>query len=77
MGSRLGTALILLGLICLVIFLVTFSIQQSDVMILLLGASLSTLGLLVRRRSPKVRSTRFQTLRKLMGEEEEDPDPFS
>ena len=73
MGARLGTALVLLGLICLVVFLVTFSIQQADVSTLLLGAGLSALGLLLRRRSPKVRSSRFHTLRKLMGEEEEDP----
>lgn len=73
MLSRLGSALVLIGLILMVVFLVTFSAGRGDFVVLLAGAGVSALGLLLRRRQPEaVESGRFRTLRRLMGEEAED-----
>ena len=73
MLSRLGSALILIGLVPMVIFLVTYSSGQGQQEWLLLGAGLSALGLLFRRRQPPAAdSGRFRTLRRLMGESFEE-----
>lgn len=75
MGYRLGSALVLMGLLALVVFLVTFTNQQGDVMTLVLGAALSALGLILRRRNaPPTRreAKRFRTLRRLLGAGDDD-----
>ena len=67
---RLGSALVLMGLIALVIFAVTSANDQADPRTLLLGAGLSALGLLLRRRPAEPEEEdggRFETLRKLIG----------
>jgi len=77
MASRFGAALILIGLISLVVFILTFQINQPEVMALLLGASLTALGLIIRRRAArnaKHRSARFQTLQRLRRGSEEFED---
>lgn len=68
MASRAGSALILLGLIALTVFLVTFSANQADVRVLLLGAGLAALGLLLRRRAARLQqkeSGRFRAWRRI------------
>jgi len=73
MASRLGSALILIAVIALVIFLLTLQVGQADLRALLLGASLAALGLLLRRSGRRrVRSGRFETLRRLSGRSGED-----
>ena len=71
MASRLGAAFILIGLIALTVFLLTLQIGQADLRLFLLGASVSVLGLLLRRRTrrrqPRTRG-RFRTLRRLSGQ---------
>jgi hypothetical protein len=68
MASRVGSALILIALFALVIFLLTLQIGQADLRALLLGAALAALGLLLRRRGRRPpRSTRFESLRRLRG----------
>jgi hypothetical protein len=75
MASRFAAALILVGLILLTVFALTLQVQQGDPLILLLGASLSGLGLLIRRRIARRRkrtSGRFSTLRRLRGIQDEE-----
>jgi len=73
MASRFGSALILIAVIALVIFLLTLQVGQADLRALLLGAALAALGLVLRRRGRhRVRSGRFQTLRRLSGRPGED-----
>jgi Flp pilus assembly protein TadB len=68
MASRVGSALILIALFALAIFLLTLQIGQADLRALLLGAALAALGLLLRRRGRRPRrSTRFESLRRLRG----------
>lgn len=70
MGYRLGSALALLGVLLLIVFLVTMTIQQEDVRTLLAGAGLAALGLALRRRNRPPRSPeslRFRALRDLFG----------
>ncbi len=67
---RLGSALILIGLILLVVFLVTY--QDGSVLssTLLAGSGLCIVGLLFRRRGrPRydMPPTRFRAVRKLLG----------
>jgi hypothetical protein len=71
MIARLGSALILIGIVIMSVFLVTSSGGQGDLQVLLLGAGVSALGLLLRRRPRQERSGRFRTLRRLMGEPED------
>lgn len=60
----------------MVIFLVTSSAGQGNFLHLLAGAAVSALGLLLRRRDrpEPSQSGRFQTLRRMMGEDLEDDD---
>jgi len=77
MASRFGSALILIGLISLVVFILTLQIQQPNTLALLLGASLTALGLVIRRsaaRNAQRRATRFHTLRRLRGDTYETKD---
>jgi hypothetical protein len=67
MISRLGTALILVGIISLVVFLLTYQVQEADLNVLLFGVGASLFGLLFRRRGARQsarQSTRFQMLRR-------------
>ncbi|MCK5635659.1 MAG: hypothetical protein KAI06_11245 [Anaerolineales bacterium] len=71
MASRFGSALILIGLISIVVFILTLQIHQPNTLALLLGASLTALGLVIRRsaaRNAQRRTARFQTLRRLRGD---------
>jgi hypothetical protein len=75
MGYRIGSAFILLGMILLTIFLLSFSIGQEDMALLLAGAWLSLLGLYLRRRNARLAekgAARFRTLRYLLGRREEE-----
>lgn len=75
MASRFGTALILIGLITLTVFIITFQAGQGDINVLLVGCSLCALGLLFRRISARNRvrrSERFQLIHRLRGDREED-----
>lgn len=75
MTTRIAAALILIGIILLTVFALTTQVQQGDLRVLLLGAALSGIGLLMRRRAARRRkrsSGRFSTLRRLRGIEEEE-----
>jgi len=73
MTSRVGSALILIGLIALMVFLVTLTIGLADWRLLLAGAALAALGLLLRRRAARTEpSARFRTLRRMLGHRAED-----
>ena len=76
MTYRLGSALILIGLIVLIVFLLGWSIQQVDVRALLGGAALCALGLLLRRRAARSAASpaRFRLLRRALGRGEPPPD---
>lgn len=52
-GFRLGSAFILLGIIVLTVFLLSLSVGQGDAWTLVAGASLSALGLILRRRNAR------------------------
>lgn len=74
MASRFGSALIIIGLISLVVFILTLQIHQPNTLALLLGASLAALGLVIRRssaRNAQRRTARFQTIRRLRGDARE------
>jgi hypothetical protein len=67
MISRLGTALILVGIIAVVVFILTYQVQEADLNVLLFGVGASLFGLLFRRRGARQsarQSTRFQMLRR-------------
>jgi hypothetical protein len=75
MASRFGLALILIGLIILTVFIITFQAGEGDVNTLLIGASLCASGLLLRRISARNRvrrSERFQFIRRMRGDTDED-----
>jgi hypothetical protein len=75
MTSRFGLALILIGTITLVVFLITYSNQQADLATLLIGACLCILGLLLRRRAARQAETdmrRFRMLRRWTKNDDEN-----
>ena len=75
MTARFALALILIGLIALTVFVTTYMNQDGDVRSLLLGASLCTLGLIIRRRVARRERTepgRFRMLRRLSERREKD-----
>jgi cytochrome c biogenesis protein CcdA len=72
MLHRLGSAFVLIGLIILIVFLVTFNTEQMDPRILLVGSILCIMGLIFRRRAAakeRLPSGRFHTVRKLIQKE--------
>lgn len=76
MGTRFGLALILIGVIILTVFLVSYSAGEGGFVTLLAGSTFCLLGLWIRRiadRRTQKQSGRFQTLRQVMGRGE-DPD---
>jgi hypothetical protein len=75
MTSRFGLALILIGTISLVVFLITYSNRQADLSTLLIGACLCILGLLLRRRAArraKRDMRRFRMLRRWTNNDDEN-----
>jgi hypothetical protein len=76
MTFRLGSALILIGLLMLVVFLLGLSAQQADVRLLVGGAALCALGLLLHRRVARDAgsSARFRMLRRALGRGDPPPD---
>ena len=76
MVLRLGAAFVLIGLIALVVFLLGTTVQQGDPRLLVGGAAACALGLILRRRAGRMarRSTRFQTLRRVLGQEDDEDD---
>ena len=66
---RLGNALVLIGLIVLVVFLITFSSGIADLRTLLAGVGLAIAGLVLRRRGRPAYegSSRFVTVRRVLG----------
>lgn len=75
LGNRVGSALILLGIIVLSVFLLGLSIEQGDFGLLLAGAGLCLFGLILRRRRAsrsEARPSRFRILRQLSGRGEEE-----
>lgn len=77
MSRRFGNALILIGIILLLVFLLTLQIGQGALTVLVLGAALSALGILLRmrarRREARQSRERFRVLRRLEGVSEADP----
>ena len=77
MSRRFGNALILIGTLLLIVFLLTMQVGQSELAVLVLGAALSALGLLLRirarRRDARQSRDRFRVLRRLEGVSEADP----
>lgn len=77
MSRRFGNALILIGLISLIVFLLTMQIGQGELTVLVLGAALSALGLLLRmraaRREERQSRERFRVLRRLENVSGADP----
>ena len=77
MLRRLGSALVLIGLVVMVVYLVTSTIGQGNALALLAGAVSSLLGLWLRRRAGPEEDdepTRFRTLRRLMTPPDETQD---
>jgi len=76
MTYRLGSALILVGLIVLVVFLLGLTVHQGDMRSLLGGAALCALGLLLRRRAARSAASpaRFRMLRRAIGRPAPPPD---
>jgi uncharacterized membrane protein len=74
MFARLGSALVLIGLIVLVVFLVTSTSGQANYWVLLAGAGVCILGLRMRRRPPEEtrEPARFKTVRKILTPPDED-----
>jgi hypothetical protein len=59
-----------MGTIALIIFVLTYSAGLADLRTLVVGAALTVIGLVFRRRgapAQEAESTRFRTVRKLMG----------
>lgn len=76
---RLGSALILIGLIILVVFAFTLGVGQADLRALLAGAAIAALGLLIHRRVRQARPKsvgRFRMLRRILGETPPDDGPY-
>ena len=72
-GFRLGSALILLGVIILTVFLLSLTVGQGDPWTLLAGASSSALGLVLRRRNARAaREASYPITDKAQEHEEEE-----
>ena len=72
---RLGSALILIGLVLLVVFLVTYQEDSMQTSTLLSGLGLCIAGLIFRRRGQRRRQsppTRFRTVRRFLGKTQYD-----
>jgi hypothetical protein len=74
MGTRFGLALILIGVIVLLVFLITYSAGEGSLYALLAGSGLCLVGLWIRRiadRRMQREAGRFRTLRHVLGREEQ------
>jgi len=70
MAARFGSALVLIGLIVLVVFVIMLSAGTTDLLLLLAGSAICALGLLLRRRAARLdrrEAQRFRSLRLLLG----------
>lgn len=77
MGTRFGLALILIGVIVLMVFLITYSAGEGSVYALLAGSWLCLSGLWIRRiaeRRMQRQAGRFRTLRHVLGPEGQEED---
>lgn len=75
MAARAGIALVLIGLIALVVFVIMLSAGTADLLLLLAGSAVSAFGLLLRRRAARLErreAQRFRTLRHLLGRRSPD-----
>jgi hypothetical protein len=66
MTSRFSLALILIGVIVMMVFLITTSNQQGDLTTLLVGTALCLIGMLIRRRVARAEhreAERFRLIR--------------
>lgn len=71
MLRRLGSALILIGVVLMVVYLVSSTVESGQAPLLLAGAAVSVLGLYFRRAGAKKEErsiARFRTVRKWMGD---------
>jgi amino acid transporter len=77
MGTRFGLALILIGVIVLLVFLVTYSAGAGSLYALLAGSGLCLIGLWIRRlaeRRMQREAGRFRALRHVLGREGHEED---
>jgi hypothetical protein len=65
MTHRFSLALILIGVIALLVYIISASNQEGDPQLLLIGACISLIGLLLRRRAIRNRSSQAQRFRLL------------
>ncbi len=75
MTHRFSLALIMIGAISLLVYVISASNQQGDPNLLLFGACISLLGMLLRRRAIRSRasqSQRFRLLRRSQPDEFEE-----
>lgn len=75
MVHRFSLALILIGVIALLVYIISASNQEGDPQLLLIGACISLIGLLLRRRAIHSRASqaqRFRLLRRSQMEEIEE-----
>lgn len=78
MTARAGSALILIGLIALVVFLIMLTAGTTDLLLLLGAAAVSALGLLLRRRAVRLErreARRFRAVQRLLGRRPSDEQP--
>jgi len=65
MAHRFSLALILIGLITLLVYITSATNQEGDPQALLVGACISLIGLLLRRRAIRSRAQQAQRFRLL------------
>ena len=65
MAHRFSLALILIGVIILFVYVISASNQEGDPQQLLIGACISLIGLLLRRRAIRSRASQVQRFRLL------------
>ncbi len=74
MSARAGSALVLLGLIALIVFVIMLTAGTTDLLLLLGASALTALGLLLRRRAARLEDRhgpgRFHTARRLLGRDQ-------
>jgi hypothetical protein len=74
---RLGSALLLIGLVALVVFALTQSISQGDFRLLLAAAATAAAGLFLHRRGTPAGPPgprRFRAIRRMLGDQEDADD---
>ncbi|MEJ2550017.1 MAG: hypothetical protein P8Z42_15270 [Anaerolineales bacterium] len=74
MTHRLSLALILIGAISLLVYVISASNQQGNPELLLIGACISLLGILLRRRAIRSRESQSQRFRLLRRNQPDEMD---